>query len=165
MSPRSASRFAALLLLCPLLTSCVDTELGLEVVVTSADVIVTGTAEGDALSVDLTLNVRVGTYALAGNDFIVPRAGLFADGDPVGELNLERPADFSGTLAPGESTTVRIMGSAPADAFPAARSALCEGAAIEVLVTWQADTRPDDPTDDPVREMGNAAGTGASSCD
>ena len=142
-------------------TSCIDTELGLAVDVTGASVSVDATD----ISVELTCDVRVGTYALAGDDFILPRAGIFVGEVPVAELNLERPVGFDGRLEPGESTTVTLVGSAGIDAYPSAPGQLCGASAAEVTVNWVADQQADDPLDPPIRDMGTAVGTATIRCE
>ncbi len=134
---------------------CIDTALSLVVEVRSAEVAFDG---ADVLAVDLVVDVRVGEHALAGDDFVVPRAGiLVADGDPVGEINLERPEGFVGRLEPGESTVVRVSGRSLPGAFPRARELICGGAALEVVVSWTAREQPDDPLDPPLMSMGSAS--------
>ncbi|MEM9070695.1 MAG: hypothetical protein AAGE52_19465 [Myxococcota bacterium] len=134
--------------------SCVDTALSLVVDVREATIVV---ESDDEVSVDLTLDVRVGRFALAGDDFVVPRAGILVDEIGVTEVVLNRPEGFDGRLEPGESTVVRIQGTAPASAAPTARAQLCGGGSATVLVTWIADEQPDDPLDPPIRSMGNAS--------
>ncbi len=136
-------------------SACVDTALGLVVTLRSAEVSLDA---AEVLSVDLVLDVRVGEHALAGDDFVVPRAGIVVvDGDPVGEINLDRPEGFDGRLEPGESAVVRIAGRSLPGAFPRARELLCSGAAVEVVVTWTAREQPDDPLDPPLMSMGSAS--------
>jgi len=153
--------YAATLVLC---VACVDTAPGLVVEATSASVRVTGSADGDVVGVDLVLDVRVGKHALAGDDFILPRASLFVDGAPIADVNLDRPEGFVGRLEPGESTTVSIEGESFPGAFPSARGSLC-GAAIEVVVDWQAETQTDDPLDPPISQLGSATTTASATCD
>lgn len=149
--PRSALLGVAALLG----VGCIDTALSLVVELRSAQVSLD--AE-DVLAVDLVLDVRVGEHALAGDDFVVPRAGIVVSGgDPVAEINLERPEGFDGRLEPGESTVVRISGRSLPGAFPRARELICGGAPLEVVVTWTAREQPDDPLDPPLMSMGSAS--------
>ena len=148
------ARFAPLVLLA--LAACVDTALTLVVELEDATVHVRDEGAGEVLRTDLTVFVRVGKYALGGDDFILPEAQLFVGEVPVAEINLDRPEGFDGTLEPGESTTVQITGSVSTAAYPEARSQLCGASSVTVLVLWTADQQPDDPLDPPTRQMGTA---------
>ena len=148
------ARFAPLVLLG--LTGCIDTALSLVVELEDATVYVRDEGAGEVLRTELTVFVRVGKHALGGDDFILPEAQLFVGEVPVGEINLDRPEGFDGTLDPGESTTVQITGSVSTAAYPEARSQLCGASEVTVLVLWTADTQPDDPLDPPNRQMGTA---------
>lgn len=133
--------------------SCIDKTPGLDVQIQSAAIDVMGSDPDAAISVALRLRVHVGTHALDGRSFILPRADLFVAGTPIAQLNLDRPAGFGGTLDQGQTETIDIVGDAPAGAFTAA--ALC-GAEVEVVVMWQAETVPDDPLEPSAMEFGTA---------
>lgn len=135
---------------------CIDTALSLVVELEDATVYVRDEGAGEVLRTDLTVFVRVGKYALAGDDFILPEAQLFVGEVPVAEINLDRPEGFDGTLEPGESTTVQITGSVSTAAYPEARSQLCGADTVTALVLYTADQQPDDPLDPPNRQMGTA---------
>ena len=139
---------AALLALLGLVVGCVDTELSLVVELQDAAVAIRDEGEGDVVRTDLTLFVRVGTYALSGDTFALPRAQVFVGDTLAAQINLDRPADFRGTLAPGESTTVAITGSVPVAAWPDARAVLCGAESAEGgrdLDSRVATRRPDRP--------------------
>ena len=139
------------------LQACVDTALTLVVELEDATVYLRDEGAGEVLRTDLTVFVRVGEHALGGDDFILPEAQLFVGEVPVAAINLDRPEGFDGTLAPGDSTTVRLTGSVAAAAYPEARSQLCGARSVSVLVLWTADQQPDDPLDPPTRQMGTAS--------
>lgn len=151
-------RSAAALLL--LLCAC-DTELSLAVEVVSA----TAGVRGDVIEIEVVCDVRVGTYALAGDDFILPQAIIVVDGIPVAEVALERPEGFSGRLEPGESTQVVTQGTVPLIAFPATRERVCGQSTVEVSVEYRADQQPDDPLDPPIGSVGSAQGQATVRCD
>ncbi|MFK8001158.1 MAG: hypothetical protein AB8H86_16310 [Polyangiales bacterium] len=153
---RRAAPALFLLLLC----AC-DTELSLAVEVASA----TAGVRGDVVEIEVVCDVRVGTYALAGDDFILPQASIVVDGVPVAEVSLERPEGFSGRLEPGESTQVTTQGSVPLSAFPSTRDRVCGQSVVEVSVQYQAEQQPDDPLDPPVRAIGAAQGEATVRCD
>lgn len=146
--------------------ACVDTALSLVVELEDASVFVRDEGAGEVIRTDLSVFVRVGKYALGGDDFILPEAQVFVGEVPVAQVTLERPEGFDGTLEPGESTTVQITGSVSTAAYPEARSQLCGAASATVLVLWTADQQPDDPLDPPNRQMGTATvDTSAIACD
>jgi hypothetical protein len=149
---------AAVLIL--LLCAC-DTELSLAVEVTSA----TAGVRAETIEIEVVCDVRVGTYALAGDDFILPQASIVVDGVPVAEVVLERPEGFSGRLEPGESTQVSTRGSIPLSAFPSTRESVCGRGSVDVLVQYQAAQQPDDPLDPPIRAIGSALGDATVRCD
>jgi len=151
---RSFGRCAFVALL--VAVGCIDTALSLVVELEGATVHVRDEGAGEVLRTDLTVFVRVGKRALAGDDFILPEAQLFVGETPVAEINLERPEGFDGTLEPGDSTTVQITGSVSTAAYPEARSQLCGADAVTALVLWTAEPQPDDPLDPPNRQMGTA---------
>lgn len=151
-------RGAALLLL--LFCAC-DTELSLAVEVTSA----TAGVRADTIEVEVTCDVRVGRFALAGDDFILPQAAIVVDGVPVAEVVLERPEGFDGRLEPGQSTVVETRGSIPLSAFPSTRDAVCGQSNVEVSVQYEAAQQPDDPLDPPIRALGAAQGEATVRCD
>ena len=135
--------------------ACIDTELGLVVELESASIRVHDEGAGPVVRVNVDVFVRVGNHALAGDSFVLPEVSVFRDEAPVAQINLERPEDFVGRLEPGESTTVRLTGSAPVSAFPAAAE-LCDASAVEVVIQWTADTQAEDPLDPPNRQMGSS---------
>lgn len=113
-------------------TGCsIDTELGVAVDVTRAEVVASGDAAETVVTVDVDLDIRVGDHAMGERQFVVTRVELFAKGEggddePLGIVNLDRPSDFDGTLAPGESQTVAFHGETRPGAFAATRDSLCE---------------------------------------
>jgi len=135
-----------------LLGACVDTAPGLVVEAREGSVVV---AADDALSVDLRLDVRVGRYALDGRSFITPRVDLFVAGEGVARVNLDRPVDFTGELAPGQSRELVLRGTSPAMAWPRVRE-LC-GAEVTLVVQWQAETAPANPADPAIMEFGSVS--------
>jgi len=137
---------------------CVDTELSLDAQVRAASVTL---GADDVIEVELEMDVRVGKYAIAGDDFVIPQVGLFVGDAPVAEVNLERPEGFDGRLEPGESTTVTLRGATLPGAYPAARGVLCGGGEVEVTVVaeWTAQQQPDDPLDPPIMSFGVAEGS------
>lgn len=89
----------------------IDTELGIAAEVNSANVSLnTSTSE---LFVEAMVRVRVGEFAEGERDFIVPKADVFSGDDFIIDVNLNRPNDFDGTLAPNEDTEFTIRGSVP----------------------------------------------------
>ena len=143
------------------LIACIDTALGLVVEVGSADVLVAA----DTLEVNVSCDVRVGTHALAGDDFTLPMASIFVGDLPVAEINLNRPAMFTGRLEPGESRTIEVDGQATLTAFPNARDQLCGASEATVVVQWIAEEQPDDPLDPPLRSAGTANGSATIRCE
>ncbi len=143
--------FGFLLVATLLLGGCIDTALSLVVTIDEATI----ESDGDSLTITADVHVRVGEYALAGDDFVLPRASVFANGEPQLQFNLQPPMDFNGRLEPGEGRTVRVTGRSMGDI-----SALCAGAPdVEVTVQWQAAQQADDPLDPPIMAMGTAAAT------
>ncbi|MAQ14816.1 MAG: hypothetical protein CMN30_08470 [Sandaracinus sp.] len=158
-------RAAWLAALCALF-GCIDTAPGLVVELEDAAVAIRDEGAGEVVRTDLSLFVRVGKYALAGDTFMLPRAQVFVGEELAAQVNLERPADFTGTLEPGESTTVAVTGTVSTEAWPGARAAICGAGSVEVLAVWTAESRPDDPTDAPIMQTGNAVvDTSAIACD
>lgn len=157
MRPEVAMRGLLLLLL---LCAC-DTELSLAVEVTSA----TAGVRGDTIEIEVVCDVRVGTYALTGDDFVLPQASIVVDGVPIAEVILERPEGFDGRLEPGESTEVMTRGSIPLSVFPATRDMVCGRDSVEVLVRYEAEQEPDTPLDPPLRATGAASGDATVLCD
>lgn len=153
---RRAAPAVLLLLFC----AC-DTELSLAVEIASA----TAGVSGDTIEIEVVCDVRVGTYALAGDDFTLPRASIVVDDVPVAEVLLERPEGFNGRLEPGESTQVVTRGTVPLSAFPATRESVCAQSVVEVSVQYQAEQQPDDPLDPPLRAIGSAQGEATVRCD
>lgn len=137
------------------LAGCIDTALTLVVEVEEASAEVTG----ERLTVEVTSRVRVGTHALAGDNFTLPRASLLVGGEPAAEVVLERPEGFTGRLEPGEETQIVSRGSVDLAAYPNARALLCAGGEVTFLLGWQAAEQPDDPLDPPLMSFGNAEGT------
>lgn len=135
-----------------LTSSCIDTTPGLAVTATSGRVAV---AADGALTVDLDVHVHVGKYALAGRSFVLPRVDLFAGGEGLAQVNLDRPVDFVGELATGESRDLTLHGAAPAMAWPRAAE-LC-GAEVTMLAQWQAETAPADPAEPATMEFGSVS--------
>ncbi|NOY94473.1 MAG: hypothetical protein GXP55_25125 [Deltaproteobacteria bacterium] len=135
-----------------LLSACVDTAPGLVVDARGGSVVV---ATDGALSVDLRLGVRVGRYALDGRSFITPRVDLFVADQGIAQVNLDRPVDFTGELAPGQSRELVLRGTSPAMAWPRA-SELC-GAEVTLVAQWQAETAPANPADPAIMEFGSVS--------
>jgi len=133
-------------------SGCIDTAPGLVVAARSGSLVVG--ADG-AIAVDLSLGVHVGSHALDGRSFITPRVDLFVAGEGIAQVNLDRPLDFVGELAPGESRDLVLHGSSPAMAWPRALE-LC-GAEVTLLAQWQAETAPADPTDPATMEFGSVS--------
>ena len=147
-----------------LCSGCIDTELGLDVLVTGGSLTVPTTPTmGSNLSLTLDLNVRVGTFALNGNSFSLQRASVFSGENAVAQLILSRPAGFDSRLEPGESIDITVSGTNGADGFPQA-SALCDVGTARVVVDYAADSVPDDPTDPPVMSIGTAEGNVTVTC-
>ncbi|MEZ4251287.1 MAG: hypothetical protein R3B99_24005 [Polyangiales bacterium] len=91
---RRAARFAllaarsAILAVGALASSCVDTELSVDLQVVGGEIVA---FEDGSLESTVDIEVRVGRYALSGDDVGLSRIGFFADGDPVAELVPMRP--------------------------------------------------------------------------
>ncbi len=141
------------LLLGALVGGCIDTALGLVLTVEGG----AATADATTVTIEVRAELRVGEHALGGDSFIVPRASLFSGGEPVVDVNLERPAEFRGRLEPGESVTVTFRGTT--DLPPASRTRLCGSDSATVILGWQAEEQPDDPLDPPIMSFGNGEGT------
>ncbi|MBX3251211.1 MAG: hypothetical protein KF901_28800 [Myxococcales bacterium] len=120
-------------------------------------------ADGD-VSATLDVEVRVGRYALSGDDVALSRASFFIGETPAVDFVLSRPDDF-GRVEPGERVRVEVSGAAAATAFPSAREVLCAAAEATALVTWTAREQPDDPLDPPLMSFGSSEGTVAVRCD
>ncbi len=128
---RGATVLAVLLLA----SSCsVDTELGVAAEIQSASVMVTGTGADAVASVMMDVSFRVGAHALGPRTFIVPRADIRVADAPAASVNLDRPAGFDGTLSPGESQDVVLVGTT---ANPDADATLCSAASATVVVQWE----------------------------
>jgi len=122
-------------LLCLLLMACsVDTELGVAAEIRTASVTVAGTGPDAAASVIMDVTFRVGAHALGPRSFAVPTADLRAGDAPAATINLDRPTGFDGTLSPGESQDVVLMGTTT---NPNADAALCGAASATVLIRWE----------------------------
>ncbi len=120
----------------------VDTALGLVGQVQDASVSVTGSDTATVVAVDMTMDVRLGTHAMGSRDFIVPKVDLLVGGNVVATVNLDRPAGFNGTLAPGDHETLMLHGATVPGAFPMAHDPLCaSGASAEVLVHFEDTTQ------------------------
>lgn len=138
-----------------LAAGCVDTELSVDLQVVGGEIVA---FEDGSLESTVDIEVRVGRYALSGDDVSLSRVGFFAAGDPVAELVPMRPEGFETRIEPGERRRATIRSTAPAGSHPAARAALCNGAATTTLVTWTAEQQPDDPLDPPLMSFGSAEG-------
>jgi hypothetical protein len=126
-------RPAAVLLI--VLSSCsVDTELGVAAELRSATVTVAGTGADAAASVMLDVQFRVGAHALGPRTFVVPRADIRVGDSPAATVNLDRPAGFDGTLSPGETQDVTLVGTTTS---PDADAALCGASSATVVVQWE----------------------------
>jgi hypothetical protein len=117
------------------LGSCsVDTELGVAAEIESATVTVTGTGADAEVSVSMDVTFRVGEHAQGARTFQVPRADVYVTDMIPATVNLDRPATFDGTLAPGEMETVTLTGATP---NPDADATLCGAAAVSVRIYWE----------------------------
>ena len=132
------------------LSSCIDTELSLDVQVRSGSTTVSPDSQ---VQLELSVDVRVGEHALAGDDFTIQRASLFAGEELISDIVLQRPDDFSGRLEPGQSRTLSLRGNSTEPIDNA--QALCN-ADVRVSVLWQAQEQPDDPLDPPIMSFGTA---------
>jgi hypothetical protein len=140
------------------LGGCIDKEPGLAAELKRATVTVRGQDPDATVSVRMRVRVRVGKHALNGRDFTLSRAQVLA-GDVLGaEVPLQRPAEFEGTLEPGESVTVDIQGEAPMGAFDSARGTLCGGESVQVRVQWEAELSTGDPSNPMTMEFGMFSG-------
>ncbi len=133
---------------------CIDTELSLAVTVLDAE-LSAGASEAD-LAVEL--EIRVGTFALEGDRFSVPRASLFDGETPVAEFSLQAPEDFQNELEPGESVDVTMTASASLSALGVERDALCNLSEPRIVVSYIAEQNPADPLDPPIRSAGSETG-------
>lgn len=136
---------------------CVDTELSVDLQVEGGELVV---AADGSLDATIELEVRVGTYALSGDDVSLSRIGVFAPGaeGASAELVPMRPEGFDSRIEPGERRRVTVRSTAPADAFPSARPMLCGASEATALVTWTAEQQPDDPLDPPLMSFGSSEG-------
>jgi len=132
------------------LSCTVDTELGLAVEVTSATVSATGSGATAVITVDVGADVRVGAHAQGSRMFIVPRADVLVGDTVVATVNLDRPAGFDGTLAPGESRSLVLHGATFAGSFDPAALCVTPAPAPTVLLHWEDRT---------AMEVGTAEGT------
>lgn len=148
-------------LLALLALGCIDTELSVDVQVVGGEIVV---AADGSLDSEVELDVRVGKYALAGDDLSLSRVGFFVAGDPVAELVPMRPEGFDSRIEPGERRRITVRSTAPATAFPAARDAFCGTSEATTLVTWTAAQQPDDPLDPPLMSFGSAEGLVVVTC-
>lgn len=137
--------------------SCVDTELSVDLQVEGGELVV---AADGSLDATVELEIRVGTYALSGDDVSLSRIGVFAPGaeGASAELVPMRPEGFDSRIEPGERRRVTVRSTAPADAFPSARAMLCGASSATALVTWTAEQQPDDPLDPPLMSFGSSEG-------
>jgi hypothetical protein len=137
--------------------SCVDTELSVDLQVEGGELVV---AADGSLDATVELEIRVGTYALSGDDVSLSRIGVFAPGadGAAAELVPMWPEGFDSRIEPGERRRVTVRSTAPADAFPSARAMLCGASSATALVTWTAEQQPDDPLDPPLMSFGSSEG-------
>ncbi|MCU0672885.1 MAG: hypothetical protein MUE69_08865 [Myxococcota bacterium] len=143
--------------------SCVDTELSVDLQVEGGELVV---AADGSLDATVELEIRVGTYALSGDDVSLSRIGVFAPGadGAAAELVPMRPEGFDSRIEPGERRRVTVRSTAPADAFPSARAMLCGASSATALVTWTAEQQPDDPLDPPLMSFGSSEGAVVMRC-
>ena len=132
------------------LSCTVDTELGLTAQVTSADIHANGSGASAVITVDVTTDVRVGEHAQGMRTFIVPRLDLLVGDTLVATVNLDRPVGFDGTLAPGESQTIRLHGATFAGSFDPAAICVSPTPTVRIVLHWNDMT---------AMEMGTAEGT------
>jgi hypothetical protein len=125
----------AAVLLIVLSSSCsVDTELGVAAEIRNASVTVAGTGADAAASVMLDVQFRVGAHALGPRTFVVPRADIRVGETPAATVNLDIPAGFDGTLSPGETQDVTLVGTTT---NPDADAALCSASSATVVIQWE----------------------------
>lgn len=134
---------------------CIDTELSVDLQVLGGEVVV---PDDGSLDATVEMEVRVGRYALSGDDVSLSRVGIFFGGDPVAELVPMRPEGFDGRIEPGERRRITLRSTSPAGSYPAARALLCAGGDAISLVSWTAEQQPDDPLDPPLMSFGSAEG-------
>lgn len=136
--------------------SCtVDTELGLAAEITAANVQAAGSGATAVISVDITAEIRVGAHAQGSRMFIVARADVLVGDTVVATVNLDRPAGFDGTLAPGVSRTLSLHGVTLPGAFDPAPLCTSPAPAVRVVLHWEDRT---------AMEMGTAEGAATSAC-
>ncbi len=112
----------------------VDTELGVAAELQSATVTVAGTGADAAASVMLDVRFRVGEHALGPRTFVVPRADVRVGETPAATVNLDRPPGFDGTLSPGESQEVTLVGTTT---NPDADGVICGAPSATVVIQWE----------------------------
>lgn len=134
---------------------CIDTELSVDLRVLGGEVVV---PDDGSLDATLDLEVRVGRYALSGDDVSLSRVGIFFGGDPIAELVPMRPDGFDARIEPGERRRITLRSTSPGGSYPAARALLCAGGDATALVSWTAEQQPDDPLDPPLMSFGSAEG-------
>ena len=149
MSPRVAAAALAIVAACT-----VDTETGIAAMIDTASVTVSPSSvpASTVVGLDLTMTFHVGEHAPGGDRMFVPmRAELYLEEGtpPIALLNLQRPADFDGTLHKGETRTVAFHGETLPGAYPP--DPFCTGTpTIQVLVRY---------TDTTASEIGTTTAT------
>lgn len=148
-------RAVAVAVLALFAASCVDTELSVDLQVEGGEIVV---AADDGLEATVELEIRVGTYALSGDDVSLSRIGFFVGDVAAADLVPMRPEGFDSRIELGERRRVTVRSTAPAGAFPSARDVLCGSSTATALVTWTAEQQPDDPLDPPLMSFGSSEG-------
>lgn len=105
----------------------VDTSLALVIELGSTDI----TVGGGQVTGSFDVTYRVGEFAEMGESFNPQDVQLYVDGDPIAILPVTPPPGFVAMLAPGDSRTVTLTGSAAA----AEADRLCEGT-VDVVITY-----------------------------
>lgn len=111
-----------------LLGGCVDTALGLEATLGAARVQVAG----DAVTVSVDVDYRVGPYAEGDRMFQPQTIELYVGGSLVASVTPDAPPGFVSRVAPGESQSTTLGGTTT---MVSGAGTLC-GAEVTVLFRW-----------------------------
>jgi hypothetical protein len=109
------------------LAACeIDTELGVGAEIMSASLVVSGADPDVTFSGELLVLFRVGEHAQGERGFNVSGADVDGADGNAGFVGFMRPADFDGTLAPGEEQMVRlVIDPGPSNSQEDARMKIC----------------------------------------